>query len=126
MEWIEGRISKRSVDAAKAPETANATTNQAYTSVDELELGSAREKILELKHEVEALKGELSLSYVERLKAELSVSYATNRGVRRQWEDEMEEIARLNAGLKYEKAENEKLNARLISESRKMKNLSPN
>jgi septal ring factor EnvC (AmiA/AmiB activator) len=89
---------------------------QAYSRTDELELASAREKILELKYEIEALRGELSDSHVERLKAELSVSYAANRGVRRKLEDEMEENARLNAGLRYERQENEKLNAELKRE----------
>jgi uncharacterized phage infection (PIP) family protein YhgE len=113
MEWAEGRITKRSVDAAKAPESAHATMEQAHSRTDELELASAREKILELKYEIEALRGELSDSHVERLKAELSVSYAANRGVRRKLEDEIEENAGLNAGLKHEMEENEKLNAGL-------------
>jgi chromosome segregation ATPase len=116
MEWAEGRITKRCVDVAKAPESAHPTVGQAYSRADELELASAREKILELKYEIEALRGELSDSHVERLKAELSVAYAANRGVRRKLEDEMEENARLNAGLKYEKEENEKLNAGLRHE----------
>jgi chromosome segregation ATPase len=123
MEWTEGRISKRSVDSAKAPEPANATTKQSYAGVDELELASAREKILQLKHEVEALKAVLSLSSVERLKAELSVCYATNRGVRRQLEDEMEENGRLSAELRLEREANEKVNARLTSEKQENEKL---
>jgi chromosome segregation ATPase len=108
MEWVEGRITKRSVDAAKAPETWDAIT-EPYTGADKLELSSAREKILELMYEIEALKREHSGSYVENLKAELSVSYATNRGFRQQWEDEREENEKLNAALKHEREENEKL-----------------
>ena len=81
MEWVEGRITKRSVDAAEAPETRHA-------GADKVDLPSAREKILELMYEIEALKRQHSGSYVENLQAELSVSYATNRGFRQQWEAE--------------------------------------
>jgi uncharacterized protein YPO0396 len=110
------RITKRSVDADRAPETGDAMTELAYTVPDTLELASAREKILELKYEIESLKAYLSSSYVERLKAELSHSYATNREFRRQLEDESEENEKLKAGLKHEREENEKLSAGLKNE----------
>jgi hypothetical protein len=106
MEWAEGRLTKRSEDSVEAPETPDAIIELAYTGADKLELASAREKILELMYEIEALKREPSGSNVERLKAELSVSYATNRGFRQQWEDERKE-------WEDEKKENEKLNAAL-------------
>ena len=95
MEWVEGRLTKRSVNAAEAPETRDTITELAYTEADKLEFTSAREKIFELMYEIEALKREHSGSYVERLKAELSVSYATNRGFLQQWEDERGEIEKL-------------------------------
>jgi hypothetical protein len=79
MEWVEGRITKRSVDAAEAPETRDAITARAYTRTDKVDLSSAHEKILELMYEIEALKRQHSGSYVENLQAELCVSYATNR-----------------------------------------------
>ena len=47
MEWLEGRITKRSVDAAQAPETRAANTELAFKA-DKLDLSSARERILEL------------------------------------------------------------------------------
>ena len=87
MEWTEGRITRGSVDAAKAPETRDVTTEPAYTGADKLELSSAREKILDLMYEIEALRREHSGSYVERLRSELSVSYATNRGFKQRWEE---------------------------------------
>jgi chromosome segregation ATPase len=105
MEWVEGRITKRSVDAAKAPETRHAITELAYKA-DKLDLSSARERILEL-----ALKHQHSGSHVENLKAELSVCYATNRGFRQQLEAEMEANGKLSAELKHELEENERLNA---------------
>ena len=46
MEWLEGRIAKRSLDAAEAPET-RAITELAYKA-DKLDHSSARERILEL------------------------------------------------------------------------------
>jgi hypothetical protein len=113
MEWVEERITKRSVDAAEAPETRHAITELAYTGADKPELSSAREKILELMYEIEALKRQHSGSYVENLQAELSVSYATNRGFRQQWDDEREENEKLNAKLEHEMEDNEKLNADL-------------
>jgi chromosome segregation ATPase len=116
MEWVEGRITKRSVDAGETPETRHSITELAYTGANKLDLSSARQKILELMYEIEALKRQHSGSYVENLKAELSVSYATNRGFRQQWEDEREENEKLNAELKHEREENEKLNAELKDE----------
>ena len=116
MEWTEGRITRGSVDAAKAPETRGVITEPAYTGADKLELSSAREKILDLMYEIEALRREHSGSYVERLRSELSVSYATNRGFKQRWEDEREENEKLNAALKHEREENEKLNAELRHE----------
>ena len=74
MEWVEGRITKRSVNAAEAPETRHAITELAYTRADKLDLPSAREKILELMYEIEAFKRQHCGSYVENLKVELSVS----------------------------------------------------
>ena len=73
MEWLEGRITKRSVDAAQAPETRAANTELAFKA-DKLDLSSARERILEL-----ALQHQHSGSHVKNLNAELSVSYAINR-----------------------------------------------
>jgi hypothetical protein len=108
MEWLEGRITKRSVDAAEAPETRTAITELAYKA-DKLDLSSARERILEL-----ALQHQHSGSHVENLKAELSVSYAINRGFRQQLEVEME--ANGNAAVKHECKDNEKLNATLRHE----------
>jgi hypothetical protein len=105
MEWLEGRITKRSVDAAEAPETRDAITELAYRA-DKLDLSSARERILEL-----ALKHQHSGSHVENLKAELSVSYAINRGFRQQLEAEVEANGKLSAELKHEMEENERLNA---------------
>ena len=105
MEWLEGRISKRSVDAAEAPETRAAITKLAYKA-DKLDLSSARERILEL-----ALQHEHSGSHVKNLKAELSVSYAINRGFRQQLEAEMEANGKISAELKHEIEENERLNA---------------
>ena len=116
MEWVEGRLTKRSVNAAEAPETRDTITELAYTGADKLELTSAREKIFELMYEIEALKREHSGSYVERLKAELSVSYAANRGFLQQWEDERGEIEKLNARLKHEGEEHKKLDAALKHE----------
>jgi chromosome segregation ATPase len=116
MEWTEGRITRRSVDAAKAPETRDVITEPAYTGADKLELSSAREKILELMYEIEALRREHSGSYVERLRSELSVSYATNRGFKQRWEDEREENEKLNAALRHAREENEKLNTGLKHE----------
>jgi small-conductance mechanosensitive channel len=112
MEWIEGRISKRSVDAARATPAMQHTVELTYIS-DKLDLESAREKILELMHEIEALRREQSGSHVERLKAQLSTSYATSRGFKQQWEDEREENEKLSAALKREREEVEKLNAAL-------------
>ena len=109
MEWTEGRITRGSVDAAKAPETRGVITEPAYTGADKLELSSAREKILDLMYEIEALRREHSGSYVERLRSELSVSYATNRGFKQRWEDEREENEKLNAGLKFALLENDNL-----------------
>ena len=111
MEWTEGRITRGSVDAAKAPETRDVITEPAYAGADKLELSSAREKILDLMYEIEALRREHSGSYVERLRSELSVSYATNRGFKQRWEDEREENEKLNAALRHAREENEKLNA---------------
>jgi hypothetical protein len=105
MEWLEGRITKRSVNAAEAPETRDAITELAYRA-DKLDLSSARERILEL-----ALKHQHSGSHVENLKAELSVSYAINRGFRQQLEAEVEANGKLSAELKHEMEENERLNA---------------
>jgi hypothetical protein len=105
MEWLEGRITKRSVDAAEAPATRTAITELAYKA-DKLDLSSARERILEL-----ALQHQHSGSHVEKLKAELSVSYAINRGFRQQLEAEMEANGKLSAELKHELEENERLNA---------------
>ena len=116
MEWTEGRITRRSVDAAKAPETRDVITEPAYTGADKLELSSAREKILDLMYEIEALRREHSGSYVERLRSELSVSYATNRGFKQRWEDESEENEKLNAALRHAWEDNEKLNAALRHE----------
>ena len=113
IEWVDGRITKRSADAAKAPEIRGAITDLACTRSDQLEPSSPREKILELMNEIEALKRERSSPYLERLKTELSVSYATNRGFRQKWEAEKEENATLNAALKHEREENAKLNAAL-------------
>jgi septal ring factor EnvC (AmiA/AmiB activator) len=119
MEWIDGRITKRSVDAG-APETRNAITNLSYIGADKLELTCAREKILDLMYEIEALRREHSGSFIERLKAELSASYATNQGFRQQWEDERE---RLNAALEHEREENETLDAALEHEREENKKL---
>jgi hypothetical protein len=105
MEWLEGRITKRSVDAAEAPETRAAITELAYKA-DKLDLSSARERILEL-----ALQHQHSGSHVKNLKAELSVSYAINRGFRQQLEAEMEANGKISAELKHEIEENERLNA---------------
>ena len=105
MEWLEGRITKRSIEAAEVPETRAAITKLAYKA-DKLNLSSARERILEL-----ALQHQHSSSHVENLKAELSVSYAINRGFRQQLEAEMEANGKLSAELKHEIEENEKLNA---------------
>ena len=107
MEWFEGRISKRSVEAAEAPKTRAAITELVYKA-DKLNLSSARERILEL-----ALQHQHSGSHVENLKAELSVSYAINRGFRQQLETEMEANGKLSAELKHEIEENERLNAAL-------------
>jgi hypothetical protein len=130
MEWTEGRITKRSEDVAKAPEHTDATTKRAYIRADEPELASARKKILELKYEIEALKGELSVSHVERLNAELSISYATNRGVRAENEKlnaelrhERQENEKLNGELKHERQEDEKLNAELRHEKQENERL---
>ena len=105
MEWLEGRITKRSIEAAEVPETRAAITKLAYKA-DKLNLSSARERILEL-----ALQHQHSSSHVENLKAELSVSYAINRGFRQQLEAEMEANGKLSAELKHEIEENERLNA---------------
>ena len=105
MEWLEGRITKRSVDAAEAPETRAAITELAYKA-DKLDVSSARERILEL-----ALQHQHSGSHVKNLEAELSVSYAINRGFRQQLEAEMEANGKISAELKHEIEENESLNA---------------
>ena len=105
MQWLEGRITKRSIEAAEVPETRAAITKLAYKA-DRLNLSSAREKILEL-----ALQHQHSSSHVDNLKAELSVSYAINRGFRQQLEAEMEANGKLSAELKHEIENNEKLNA---------------
>ena len=104
MEWLEGRITKRSVEAAEAPKTRAAITELVYKA-DKLNLSSARERILEL-----ALQHEHSGSHVDNLKAELSVSYAINRGFRQQLETEMESNGKLSAELKHEIEENERIN----------------
>ena len=101
MEWLEGRITKRSGEAAEAPKTRAAITELVYKA-DKLNLSSARERILEL-----ALQHEHSGSHVDNLKAELSVSYAINRGFRQQLETEMESNGKLSAELKHEIEENE-------------------
>ena len=62
MEWLEGRITKRSLDAAEAPETRAAITELACKA-DKLDLSSARERILEL-----ALQHQHSGSHVRTLK----------------------------------------------------------
>ena len=113
MEWFEGRITIRSADASKAPETRDAITMRAYTGAHEVDLSCAHTKILELMYEIEALKRQHSGSYVESLQAELSVSYATNRGFRQQWQEEMEDNEKLNAELKHVTEDNEKLNAEI-------------
>ena len=106
MEWLEGRIAKRSIEAAEVPETRAAITKLAYQA-DRRILSSARERILEL-----ALQHQHSSSHVDNLKAELSVSYAINRGFRQQLEAEMKANGKLSAKLKHEIEENnEKLNA---------------
>jgi chromosome segregation ATPase len=105
MEWLEGRITKRSIEAAEVPETRATITKLAYKA-DRLNHSSARERILEL-----ALQHQHSSSHVDNLKAELSVSYAINRGFRQQLEAEMEANGKLSAELKHEIEENEKLNA---------------
>jgi hypothetical protein len=105
MEWLEGRITKRSVDAAEAPGTRAAIPELAYKA-DKLDLSSARERILEL-----ALQHQHSGSNFKNLKAELSVSYAISRGFRQQLEAEMETNGKISAELKHEIEENEKLNA---------------
>ena len=105
MEWLEGRITKRSIEAAEVPETQATITKLAYKP-DRLNLSSARERILEL-----ALQHQHSSSHVDNLKAELSVSYAINRGFRQQLEAEMEANGKLSAELKHEIEENEKINA---------------
>ena len=105
MEWLEGRITKRSIEAAELPETRATITKLAYKA-DKLNLSSARERILEL-----ALQHQHSSAHVDNLKAELSVSYAINRGFRQQLEAEMEANGKLSAELKHEIEENEKLNA---------------
>src|SRR6478752_2956982 len=107
MEWLEGRITKRSVDAAEAPGTRAAIPELAYKA-DKLDLSSARERILEL-----ALQHQHSGSHFKNLKAELSVSYAISRGFRQQLEAEMETNGKLNAALRHEREENERLNAAL-------------
>ena len=105
MEWLEGRITKRSIEAAEVPQTQATIPKLAYKP-DRLNLSSARERILEL-----ALQHQHSSSHVDNLKAELSVSYAINRGFRQQLEAEMEANGKLSAELKHEIEENEKLNA---------------
>src|SRR6478672_6645759 len=105
MEWLEGRITKRSVDAVEAPETRASITELAYKA-DKLDLSSARERILEL-----ALQHEHSGSHVKYLEAELSVSYAINRGFRQQLEAEMEANGKISAELKHEIEETKRLNA---------------
>ena len=105
MEWLEGRITTRSIEAAEVPETQATITKLAYKP-DRLNLSSARERILEL-----ALQHQHSSSHVDNLKAELSVSYAINRGFRQQLEAEMEANGKLSAELKHEIEENEKLDA---------------
>jgi hypothetical protein len=105
MEWLEGRITKRSIEAPEVPETRATITKLAYKA-DRLNLSSARERILEL-----ALQHQHSSAHVDNLKAELSVSYAINRGFRQQLEAEMEANGKLSAELKHEIEENEKLNA---------------
>jgi hypothetical protein len=50
------RITKRSLHPAKAPETRCEMPKLAHAPVDELELASAREKILEQKYEIEELR----------------------------------------------------------------------
>jgi hypothetical protein len=84
MEWLEGRITKRSVDAAEAPETRAAITELAHKA-DKLDLCSARERILEL-----ALQHQHSGSHVKNLEAELSLFYAINQWFRQQLEAEIE------------------------------------
>jgi len=105
MEWLEGRITKRSVDAAEAPGTRAAIPELAYKA-DKLDLSSARERILEL-----ALQHQHSGSHVKNLEAELSVSYAINRGFRQQLKSEMEANGKISAELKHEIEDNERLNA---------------
>jgi len=105
MEWLEGRITKRSLDAAEAPETRAAITELACKA-DKLDLSSARERILEL-----ALQHQHSGSHVKNLEAELSVSYAINRGFRQQLKSEMEANGKISAELKHEIEDNERLNA---------------
>ena len=105
MEWLEGRITKRSIEAAEVPENRATITKLAYQA-DRLNLSSARERILEL-----ALQHQHSSSHVDNLKAELSVSYAINRGFRQQLETEVEANGKLSAELKHEIEENERLNA---------------
>jgi DNA repair exonuclease SbcCD ATPase subunit len=113
MEWFEGRITKRSADASKAPETRDAITMRAYTGAHEVDPSCAHTKILELMYEIEALKRQHSGSYVESLQAELSVSYATNRGFKQQWKEEREDNEKLNAELKDVAEYNENINAEI-------------
>ena len=86
----KNRITKRSLDAPQAPEIRREIDKSANSPVDERELASAREEILKQKYEIEELKVAFSDSHVERLKAELSASYATNREFKRQLEEERE------------------------------------
>ena len=105
MQWLEGRITKRPIEAPEVPETRAAITKLPYKA-DRLILSSARERILEL-----ALQHQHSSSHVDNLKAELSVSYAINRGFQQQLEAEMEANGKLSAELKHEIENNEKINA---------------
>ena len=98
----ESRVTKSSLDIPEAPEIRGEMPQFGHTLVD-LELASAREKILEQKYEIEELKAALSGSVVERLKAELSASYATNREFGRQLEEEREKNEKLNTQLKNER-----------------------
>ena len=71
MEWLEGRITKRSLDAAEAPETRAAITELACKA-DKLDLSSARERILEL-----ALQHQHSGSHVKNRQALEFRTFAT-------------------------------------------------
>ena len=80
MEWTEGRITRRSVDAAKAPETRNVITELAYTGADKLELSSAREQILDLMYEIEALRREQSRAHLSCGAPRLAAAVRPRRG----------------------------------------------